>query len=290
VSCLLDAAGVGVSQVIGVGGRDLSAEVGGLVTGLALELLAEDPAVEVVVLVSKPPAAAVAEQVLRQLAALGKPAVACLLGLADGDDPVAVRGTLEGGAGAAAALLGRHLVLPAEDAAQGAVPAPAAAGILGLYTGGTLASEAKVILSRAGRSAEILDLGDDQYTAGRPHPMIDPAARADRVAEVGARPEVGTVLVDLVLGHGASPDPATPLAQAVRTARATAAADGRDLLVVGSVCGTTGDPQGLEAQRAILRDAGVRLFASNAAAARFAASTSGTSAPVVDAAVVEEQP
>src|SRR5690606_11710657 len=115
--------------------------------------------------------------------------------------------------------------------------------VLGLYTGGTIASETKIVLTRAGVAHEILDLGDDEYTAGRPHPMIDPTERSARVVQAGSRADVGVLIVDLVLGHGASADPGTPLAEAVRTARAAATADGRTLVVVGSVCGTAGDPQ-----------------------------------------------
>ena len=281
VSCLLDAAGTGVSQLIGVGGRDLSAEVGGLMTELALDLVAADPETEIVVLVSKPPAPEVADRLLARLAGLGKPAVACLLGVEDADDPVVVRGTLEGGAVVAAALAGRPLSIPAgvAGAEDTGASGPLPGRVLGLYTGGTLASEAKIVLARAGVSAEILDLGDDEYTAGRPHPMIDPSARAERVADAGRRPDVSLVLVDLVLGHGAAVDPATPVADAVRAARAAAAADGRELLVVGSVCGTAADPQDIEAQARILRDAGVLLAASNAAAARYAvARATGASA------------
>jgi FdrA protein len=272
VSCLLDASGVGVSQIIGVGGRDLSEEVGGLMTMLALEKVATDPDVEVIVVVSKPPGPRVVEELLERMAALGRPSVACLLGLDDSDGPVLVRGTLEGGAAAAAALAGRTLTVPTDPVPNDASPPvqPRGQGILGLYTGGTLASEAKTLLGRAGLVAEILDLGDDQYTAGRPHPMIDPAARADHVARAGDRSEVGLLLVDLVLGFGASPDPGTPLADAVRMARQAAQRDGRDLVVIGSVCGTAADPQGIDEQRAILRAAGVHLFPSNAAAVRFA--------------------
>lgn len=272
VSCLLDAAGTGVSQVIGVGGRDLSSAVGGIMTEHALGMVRDDPATEVVVVVTKPPAPEVAERLLDRLAALGKPAVACFLGLADSDGPVPVRGTLEGGAAAAAALVGASLDAFLAAPATGGRPTPRpGAGVLGLYTGGTLASEAKVVLSRAGIAAEVLDLGDDEYTVGRPHPMIDPGARAEHVAAAGNRPGIGVVLVDLVLGHGASPDPATPLADAARAARAAAAADGRDLVVVGSVCGTDADPQGIDRQRTILADAGVLVCPSNAAAARLAA-------------------
>jgi FdrA protein len=272
IACLLDDAGIGLSQLIGVGGRDLSSAVGGLMTGLALDLVAEEDATEVVVVVSKPPAEKVAEQLLERLASLGKPVVACLLGLEDSDGPVIVRGTLEGGAAAAAALLGRDLALGQAGAAPAhAQPTAGTGGVLGLYTGGTLAAEARILLDRAGVVAEVLDLGDDQYTAGRPHPMIDPAARADHVARAGTRTDVALVLVDLVLGHGASSDPATPLADAVRAARAAAREDGRDLHVVGSVCGTTADPQDLAAQRRILQDAGVLVHRSNAAAVRYAA-------------------
>lgn len=282
VSCLLDAAGIGVAQVIGVGGRDLTAEVGGLMTNLALDLVSADPEVAAVVLVSKPPAQAVAAQVLDRLASLGRPAVACLLGEDDTDGPVAVRGTLEGGAAAVAHLLGGALDLDevsAADALTG-LNLPTARGILGLYTGGTLASETKVILRRAGVTAQVLDLGDDEYTAGRPHPMIDPAARADRVAATGGRSDIGLVLVDLVLGHGSADDPATPLAEAATRAIQDARTDGRELLVIGSVCGTSADPQGRDGQRRILEDAGVVVFASNAAAARFAAEIATSTAEV----------
>lgn len=269
ISCLLDLAGCGVSQLIGVGGRDLSLTVGGLMTDLALDMVATDSATEVIVVVSKPPAREVAERLLDRLATLGKPVVACLLGLQDSDGPVIVRGTLEGGAIAAAALAGHRLTIERPRSAP--TPKPATGTVLGLYTGGTLAHEAKVILGRAGVDHEIIDLGDDEYTAGRPHPMIDPTERSSRLERAGSRADVGIVLVDLVLGHGASADPGAPLAEAARAARAAAAAEGRDLVVIGSVCGTVGDPQGIEAQRAVLRDAGVILCPSNAAAARYAA-------------------
>ncbi|MCC2335342.1 FdrA family protein [Cellulomonas wangsupingiae] len=266
VSCLLHRAGTGVSQLVGVGGRDLSAEVGGTMTDLALDLLSTDDTTAVVVVVSKPPAAQVAQRLLARLAGLGKPAVACLLGQDDTDGAVPVRGTLEGGARLAATLVGAPLHV-------GAVvppPAPAARGVLGLYTGGTLAAETRVVLARAGVDAQVLDLGADEYTVGRPHPMIDPSARAERVAAAGGRADVGVLLVDLVLGFGAAADPATPLARAAGTAVAAARADGRDLVVLASVCGTDGDPQGLDAARRTLEGAGVLVHPSNAAAARTA--------------------
>jgi FdrA protein len=279
VSCLLDRAGLGICQLVGVGGRDLSAQIGGLTTGLALDLVATDEATRVVVVVSKPPAPQVADRLLAKLASLGTPAVACLVGQEDAQHgTVAVRGTLEGAALAVAALLGHRLEIESAPPPPRSGP-PLAPGILGLYTGGTLAAEAEGILARLGATAEILDLGDDQYTTGRPHPMIDPSTRAEHVAAAGGRADVGVLLLDLVLGHGAAADPATPLAAAVAEARAVAAADGRRLEAVASVCGTAGDPQGLPAQREILRSAGVRVLPTNAAAARYAAALAGTSSP-----------
>lgn len=274
VSCLVDRAGAGVSQLIGVGGRDLTEEIGGLMTHLALDRLETDEATRVVVVVSKPPAPAVADALLARLervAAGGTPVVACLLGLDDrgepGADSLVVRGTLEGGALAAAELAGHPLVIddPLLPAAR-----VAAGRVLGLYAGGTLASEAKILLGRAGVAAEVLDLGDDQYTAGRPHPMIDPQARAERIAAAGSDPTVAIVLCDVVLGFGSAADPATPVAEAVRTAREAARADGHELVVVASVCAAVGDHQGLDAQRSILRAAGIVVADSNAAAARAA--------------------
>jgi FdrA protein len=105
--------------------------------------------------------------------------------------------------------------------------------------------------------------------AGRPHPMIDPTLRLERLAQEAADPAVAVVLLDVVLGHGADPDPAASLAPAVRAALAAA---GRDLAVVVSLCGTDGDPQGRERQATALRDAGATVLLSNAAAARLAVS------------------
>jgi FdrA protein len=263
VSCLLDRAGVGNAALIGVGGRDLSAAVGGAMIELALDLLVEDRSAEVIVVVSKPPAPAVAERLLARLGKIvadGVPVVACLLGLDDAEEPVAVRGTLEGAAIEAARLVGVTLAPAVAEPTAGTGPS---GRVLGLYTGGTLAGEAKVLLGRAGVAAEVLDLGDDQYTAGRPHPMIDPAARAALITAAADDPTVGVVLLDVVLGHGAHPDPAGAVAAAVRAA-------GRPVAFVASICGTAADPQGLDAQARTLRAAGVLLAGSNAAATRLA--------------------
>ncbi|MFZ1411827.1 MAG: hypothetical protein WAS07_10240, partial [Micropruina sp.] len=272
VSVLLDAWEVGVSQVIGVGGRDLSVEVGGLMTHLALGLLADDPENGVLMIVSKPPAAAVAEVLLARLNALAshdRPVVACLLGAEDegvlGTDPVLIRGTLEGGAIAAARLAGGD-PQPVVLALAGA---GGTGGILGLYTGGTLASEAKILLARAGLKPAIHDLGDDQYTAGKPHPMIDPSPRNAWIADLAEDAELGVLLVDVVLGYGSHRDPAGSLADAVTDLQRRRAEAGLSpLCVVASVTGTEADPQRRSSQVATLLAAGIEVAESNAAAVR----------------------
>jgi len=153
--------------------------------------------------------------------------------------------------------------------------------LLGLFVGGTLAHEARLVLdtwlgqvapsAAAGGRYRILDLGADEYTVGRPHPMLDPTERDAMVRAAGRDPSVGVLLLDLVLGRGTHPDPARSLAAAVEDARAVATRTGRELTVVASVIGTVGDPQGLRGQVASLETAGVHVFPGSAQAARFAA-------------------
>ena len=274
VMCLLDAAGVGVAQVIGLGGRDLTAEVGGLMAEHALQLLLEDPEVEVVTLVSKPPAPEVAARLEALAADATKPVVLCLLGANDSDGTLPVRGTLLGGALAAAAAAGGHL-----DVDETPPPLPPSTGrVLGLYTGGSLAAEAKVVFGRAGLEKDrytVIDLGDDEYTVGRPHPMIATELRGEWVEKAGSDPSVGVLLLDVVLGHGSNADPAGALVTPLENARAAAAADGRHLTVIASVTGTGQDPQVRSRQCATLLDAGVAVAPSNATAAAWAASCAG---------------
>ena len=296
VACHLAVRGEGISQGIGVGGRDLSADVRAEMTCFGLEALAGDPGTAVIVLVSKPPHPDVLVRLEAALAAVRKPVVVCALGLPARPRGDSVRwvSTLVDAAEAAAALArGRTWTSRPFADPRGAgqrldrcrtVGLPGGPGILGLYTGGTLAHEARFVLEplvgavSLGAGADsrppshrILDLGDDAHTVGRPHPMIDAAGRAERITAAGDATEVGLVLLDVVLGQGAHPDPAGPVAVAVERARQRAAARGRRLAVVASVIGAPRDPQGLAGQVARLEAAGVEVLPSNAEAARFAA-------------------
>ncbi|GAA3418740.1 FdrA family protein [Streptosporangium vulgare] len=272
VTCLLDLAGVGVSHVLGVGGRDLSADVGGLSTLRALEALDADPATELIVLISKPPAPEVARAVEEAVAKLRTPVVTALLGPGRDDLTSVTEAALRalgvpvptwpswpapGTSGAGAGLSG---LSGSSDAGAG----KAGRNVRGIYSGGTLCVEARLIAG----TGEFTDFGDDAYTVGRAHPMIDPTLRLEALAEV---PSGDVVLLDVVLGHGADPDPSARLAPAIAEAVA------RGVTAVVALVGSEGDPQGLAAQAGALNAAGAAVFTSNAGAAGYAArAASGT--------------
>lgn len=283
VMCLLDRWGAGVSAVIGLGGRDLSDAVGGRMALQAIDAFRNDPSTEVILLVSKPPSPSVAEAVVA--AAGDKPIVSALIGLGSGDV-----GTLEAGAVATLDVLG----LPRPDLV-GDLPAqvtgalgrldPGRRLVRGLYSGGTLCYEAQAVLSGLigpvysnapldkafgppfppGASV-CLDLGEEEYTAGRPHPMIDPAARIELLRTSGSEPAVAVILLDVVLGYGAHPDPADALAPLC----AEVMRDGGPQVITYCL-GTEADPQVLSTQRATLRSAGCIVTETAARAALAAA-------------------
>ncbi|MEP9364290.1 FdrA family protein [Nocardioides sp. CN2-186] len=243
---LLDHAGVGVTSALGVGGRDLSAEVRGVSTREAMRRLDEDPAIELIVVVSKPPADDVAAEITAYADSLATPVELVLLGAGEPD--------LTAGAEAVLRRLGRDL--PAWPVAGGTT---SGSGLIrGLFVGGTLKSEAQLI---AGTDAghTFVDFGDDAYTTGRAHPMIDPALRLEHLARAAADLATGVLLLDVVLGHGAEPDPAALLAPAVAAVSQP---------VVIAVVGTDGDPQDRDRQVRALVEAGAEVHLSNAGATR----------------------
>jgi len=274
---LLDGVDVGVRHCLGVGGRDLSAEVAGRSTLRALDLLAADPAIEVIAVVSKPPAAQTADAVRAHADRLGRPVVFALLGPGQ-PDITAAASTVAAAAGVAWREPADH---PAATPARGH-----GRYLRGLFAGGTLCDEAMLIASASlgdiasniplspsgvldeamsSRGHTMIDFGDDALTVGRPHPMIDGSLRIDRLHREARDPDVGALLLDVVLGHGAHPDPAAELAPAIAAARSV-----RDLPVLVSLVGTRDDPQDLTRQADELCQAGAHVFMSNAAATRAA--------------------
>ncbi len=397
VTCGLARRGAGVSQAIGVGGRDLSEAVGGAMMLQGLRALQEDPETAVIVLISKPPARAVAEKILSALGGwkpqlplpsrptataqptqvgfatvaatssrpapdptpdpapgptadqptqvgfatvaatssrpapdptpgpapdpapdptsgrppLPKPTVVCFLGADPG--PIERAGAIpatnltQAAAIAAALATGANwceaLVKLEEEskalitlaAAQQAKLAAGQRALRGLFAGGTFCYEAQVILrnlpepiySNAPLDKDnkletrflgetgfpghyCIDLGEDEFTQGRPHPMIDPSLRNRRIVQEARDPATAVILLDVVLGYGAHPDPAGATVPAIREAQRIAAEAGRQIIFIASVCGTEGDPQVLSRQEAVLREAGVIVLPDNASAARLA--------------------
>jgi len=286
ISCLLDMAGVGVSHVLGVGGRDLSEAVGGLATLDALAALDADPATERVLLVSKPPAPSVAAAVAAAADELTVPVRSAVLSPETPDLTAAVEALLTD--------MGMDVPTwpsrpgPAESAVPGAT-------LKGLYSGGTLADETMLLAAPAlgdirsntplkpelalgddlfAAGHVVIDFGDDALTVGRAHPMIDPTLRLEAIAAVAAGNEPAVLLLDVVLGYGADPDPAAALEPALTAAREAAEFP---LPVVVALIGTEGDPQGWSRQADALEAAGAAVFASNAAATRYALDLLGAS-------------
>ncbi len=294
VTTLIDRYGSGVSHAIGTGSRDLSQRIGGAMTITALHALLADPATEVVVVLSKPPHPTVAARVVQATTEATKPVVFAFLGMDQTalpplGDHTHFAQTLEDAARQAVTLAGVTPPASEEPLSNSQLTTRNSQHVRGLFSGGTFAYEAMLILQAAvgpvysniplrpelalsdpahSREHTVLDLGADEFTVGRPHPMIDLSVRAERIRQEAADPATGVILLDVVLGYGAHPDPARVLADAIRAARATATAAGRDLAIVASVCGTEADPQRLSAQQAQLAAAEVLLAPSNAAAAR----------------------
>jgi succinyl-CoA synthetase alpha subunit len=307
VSSIIDQLGGGVSQVIGTGGRDLKKEIGGLMMKLGLNALINDPKTKIITLISKPPAKEIASEILSIASKAGKPVVVCFIG-GDRNEIEAFGLTaaisLEDAAYKAVALSKGEPVKDFTEFTMGNEKAEALAResaskmaksqkyIRGFYTGGTLCDESmKLMLPRLGhiysniplqpedrlesarngksREHTFLDFGDDEFTVGRPHPMIDPSLRAGRVITDGKDPECAVIMVDCVIGYGSHENPAADLADAVKTAKKAAEAEGRHLLVVAEVCGTEGDPQCLSKTVKQLTDVGAVVLPSNAQATRF---------------------
>jgi FdrA protein len=291
VSCLMANAGRGVSHAIGTGGRDLSAAVGAITTLMAIDLLDEDAATKHILVISKPPQPGVARLVLDRLGRSPKPVTVCFIGAPPaGPLPpnVCFAATLTL---AAERILG-HPLSPT-PVAPSLGQNPSAPGqmkgqlIRGLFCGGTLCSEAQLVLLAGGQQVTsnapipgaqllnvqsnahaLIDLGEDAFTRGRPHPMLEPSVRDGPLREAMLDGRVGAILVDVILGWGSHRDPAGQLVRALADGRATRTARGP--LIIASVTGTEADPQVRSTQVRTLVDAGIIVAPSNARAAGLA--------------------
>ena len=309
VSTLISNSGAGISQAIGTGGRDVKREVGGLMFLEALRLLDEDARTQVIVLISKPPHAEVFEKIARRVREIKKPVVAVFLGI--DSEAIRNGGMIHAACLAEAAQMAvalsqgndfsrileyfskrkEELKIRAETEAR-----KLHAGqkyVRGLFSGGTFCYEAQVLLkdmvnniysnaptgtshkledSLKSEKHTLLDLGEDEFTVGRPHPMIDYSLRNKRILQEADDPETAMVLLDIVLGYGSHPDPAGEISPVINKAKQIATDNKRYLPIICSVTGTDRDPQNRTAVVKALMDCGAIVMESNAAACWLAGS------------------
>ncbi len=292
-SCIISNAGGGVSQAIGTGSRDVEREVGGMMLIEALKALAEDENTAVILLISKPPHAEVLGRVDAVVKEIAKPVIALFVGAANPGGP----STLEEAALMALAvsrgedtrrvsadLSARDNEIRRRAGHETAKRSKGQRYLRGLFSGGTFCAEAQTLFANAiagvysnqpvglaaklkhsleSRKNTVVDLGDDEFTAGRAHPMIDFSLRNRRILCEAADPEVAVVLLDVVLGYGSNPDPAAELFEVIREASQT-------VMVICSITGTDQDPQNRAGTGMRLEAAGAIVMPSNAAVCKLA--------------------
>lgn len=300
VTCRVDQLGAGISQALGTGGHDLHEEIGGISMLQGLKALAQDAETQIIVLISKPPARAVAEIILSEAQKCAKPVVVNFLGATPESitrEGITAANTLAEAAELAVALLNGQTLsheIQALSAADHTMLAQASQSLSasrqalrGVFAGGTFCYESQLICQQHGITARsntpvkgnqpledlwhssghtLIDLGDDDFTHGRPHPMIDPTLRNQRIINEINDPATAVVLFDLVLGYGAAAEPAVDLLAALAE---TSRKDGP--LLIAHVCGTDADQQHRTQQISALRDSGVMVADCNAQAALWAA-------------------
>ena len=304
ICVIVHKAGAGISQAIGVGGRDLSKEVGGITTRMAIKSLGEDKQTKVIVFIAKAFERSITADIMRLLKGTGKPVIVHLIG---STLDVIEREGLEIGktlqdtaikAVMAAQGFANIAFLQMEDELKKVIEletrclSPKQKYLRGLFCGGSFCAETLEIffqtagtihsnlygdhirpLANSYSSIEntALDLGDDAFTLGRAHPMIDPTIRINRLLQEANDPETAVVLMDVILGYGSSPDIAGSLIPTIKKIKMKADNTGAYLSVVVNLCGTEHDPQNYFEQERILKESGVVVFPTNELAARAAA-------------------
>lgn len=296
VTRLISNHGGGLSQVFGTGGRDVKEAVDGRMFLACMDILEQDPDTKKIVLISKPPAPSVVKKIAKKIKTISKPVIACFLGADDellAGVPCEVAHTLEETAYKALGLKKFDSEIDMEDVIIQSKTQlnDRQKYVRGLYCGGTLAYESILILkdklarvnsnvavtsdeklkdSSISVGNTILDLGEDEFTVGSPHPMIEPALRGERLLEEARDPEVAVILTDVELGYGSNPDAGLILADEVSQAKDYLSTHNREIIFISTICGTYEDYQDYKKQKAILEAASIIVLESNAQAARLA--------------------
>lgn len=292
VTVLIDRFGGGISHAIGTGGRDLSEKVGGLMMLQGIDYLNEDDNTKVITLISKPPSPSVYEKILQKLKTVKKPVV---IGFIDGKKPEespyyhasTLAETAHLSLQASKVSVQPFEALTSQQQLDAIAMKKTQQFIRGLYCGGTLCSEAisiarkslNHVYSNVSKKPEehlddvfhskghcFVDLGDDVFTNGRPHPMIEPTIRLERILQEANDPTVGVLLLDFELGYGSHEDPTGTHLEVLKTFKSLRP----EVPIIAYVCGTELDEQGLKKQEQQLKQIGVRLASSHAQAIRYA--------------------
>ncbi|UXR69706.1 acyl-CoA synthetase FdrA [Staphylococcus sp. IVB6246] len=281
VTTIIDRLGKGVTNAIGTGGRDLSTEVGALTMIDSIKALNADPTVNVITVISKPPAKEVQARVMNTLRNISKPIVTLFLGHKPTFDEKNIYNayTLEEAAVASVQLANGDKPAYEPQSLTNLQPnfKSEQTSIKGLYSGGTLAYEAAILIQDAfeitGENEEgytlktehheVIDLGDDMYTQGKPHPMIDPEIRKEKLRQAAEDEKTAVIMLDNVIGYGSHDDMAHELAPIISEVIDTANKNNREMIVLATVIGTEKDYQGYESQKTILAEAGAHICDTN---------------------------
>ncbi len=294
VTCRIHQLGSGITHGIGTGGRDLSEKVGAMTFLEAVDALARDPETKVILLTSKPPSPRVAEEVIKMARTTGKPVVINFIARAittPRQGNLFFATGLDDAARLAVELSNNPPKLESDADLKLNRFAKGQKYFRGLFSGGTLAYEAQHLLanylpkvlanapinkenkmpnSMVSQEHCIIDLGEDEFTVGRLHPMMDNELRIRRLLEEANDPEVAVIMLDVVIGYGSHPDPASELGPAVAKAKAIAEKAGRYIEVVAVVTGTDEDPQDFNSQVAQMKKGGAWVDPSNEVVVRYA--------------------
>jgi FdrA protein len=301
-SCMVHNAGYGISHAIGTGGRDLSDTVGGITTLTALDALENDSATEVITILSKPPGEKTLETLVKRIKTCQKPVICCFLGIQrkiKGEGVTFKRAKIIDEAVQMAILeIGGEVtqfnspIDSGQSRLSGNQPLKKGKYLRGVFAGGTFCYQSQQILRDAGinvysngpldkkfqvdhpnqsKENTIVDMGDEFFMVGRPHPMINGSQRAQRIIKEAQDTEVAVLLLDFILGYNSSMDPVGELVESIQEAQRITKKRGDTLEIVASICGTDGDPQDLALQTRMLKDCGVVVFQSNAQATQYCA-------------------
>ncbi len=299
-TCMVHNSGYGISHAIGTGGRDLSDRVDGITTLTALDALENDPGTEVIAIISKPPGEKTLATLIERIKACRKPIICCFLGIKnkiEGEGKYFKRAQIiDEAVQLAIQEIGAPIRLVDQPLEPGKPDHPQTKlgqknkYLRGVFAGGTFCYQSQQILQEAGfevysnapldkrlslshpdtsQQNTIVDMGDEFFMVGRPHPMINGSQRALRIIKEASDPDVAVLLLDFILGYNSSPDPVGELVDAINKAKEISGQRGRNLEIVASICGTDDDPQDLKMQTKFLVDCGVKVFRSNAQATQY---------------------